>query len=330
MTEWYYVDIRQQRQGPLDSDSLAAQFRAGRIERTTLVWRDGMNQWEALETRAHELGIELPALAGVAEPEPQAQADAPPEERPLTGRAVFEAREPTVQQYTPPKLDPAAPTFSTDAPYAPPRASVLQGARVVGGGEVVYAGFWKRVAASLIDGVIVGIGGSIISMLVLTVLGIGMAVSWSDIAMGTGPALLQVVNWVVSIGIAAAYYGGFHASRAQATLGKMAIGIKVVRTDGDQISLARGIGRYFATWISYLILGIGFLMAAFTERKQGLHDFISDTLVVDKWAFTDHPEWQRQELGAVAWVVLILGGLLLLGLMVMMVAMFGILFASLR
>ena len=109
----------------------------------------------------------------------------------------------------------------------------------------------------------------------------------------------------------AAYYAWFHASHSMATPGKMAVGIKVVRLSGERISLARGIGRYFATILSGLILGIGFLMAAFTDRKQALHDMICDTLVVDKWAFTATPDLQRRELGTVTVVVLAIFGVLL-------------------
>src|SRR3546814_12565973 len=69
--------------------------------------------------------------------------------------------------------------------------------------------------------------------------------------------------------------------------------------------------------LSGLILGIGFLMAAFTERKQALHDMICDTVVVDQWAFTAHPDQQREELGTVAWVVLVLGGLLFVGMVLL-------------
>ena len=49
--------------------------------------------------------------------------------------------------------------------------------------------------------------------------------------------------------------------------------------------------------LSYLTLYIGFLMAAFTERKQALHDMVAGTLVVDRWAYTEHPELQRRGLG---------------------------------
>src|SRR5690606_39717364 len=97
----------------------------------------------------------------------------------------------------------------------------------------------------------------------------------------------------------------FHASRGGATPGKMLIGIKVVRTDGSRISVLRGVGRYFGALLSGLVLCIGYLMAAFTGRKQALHDMLCDTLVVDKWAFTEHPEWQRRELGTATIVVLV-------------------------
>jgi len=92
----------------------------------------------------------------------------------------------------------------------------------------------------------------------------------------------------------------------------MAVGIKVVRGNGERLTKARAFGRYWAMLLSSFTLGIGFLMAAFTERKQGLHDMICDTLVVDRWAYTDQPQLQRRELGTVTIVILVLGGLLML------------------
>ena len=66
----------------------------------------------------------------------------------------------------------------------------------------------------------------------------------------------------------------------QATLGKKAIGIQVTDLDGERISLARALGRYFAKILSGLILYVGFFMAGWTRRKQGLHDMVAGTLVV--------------------------------------------------
>src|SRR5690606_41503500 len=81
--------------------------------------------------------------------------------------------------------------------------------------------------------------------------------------------------------------------------------------------------RYAASFAPVAFsFGLGGLVSALTtglgQRKQALHDMICDTLVVDKWAFTDHPDLQRRELGAVTWVILVIGlgllGLLLIGI----------------
>jgi hypothetical protein len=58
----------------------------------------------------------------------------------------------------------------------------------------------------------------------------------------------------------------------------------VTDLDGNRIGFGRATGRYFAKILSALILLIGFIMAAFTQKKQGLHDIIAGTLVVKKAA----------------------------------------------
>jgi len=70
------------------------------------------------------------------------------------------------------------------------------------------------------------------------------------------------------------------SSARQATLGKMAVGIVVTDERGARISFGRATGRFFAKFLSMLILYVGYLMAAFTEKKQGLHDVLAGTLVV--------------------------------------------------
>jgi uncharacterized RDD family membrane protein YckC len=66
----------------------------------------------------------------------------------------------------------------------------------------------------------------------------------------------------------------------QGTVGKLLLGIKVTGEDGRRISWWRANARYWAKLLSFLILGVGFLMAAFTDRKQALHDIVARTLVV--------------------------------------------------
>ena len=300
MSQWYYADAQRERHGPVEADVVRDMFRRNELDLGSLVWREGMSQWQPLSAMAEELQLLVPAAAGAG----------------IDLRADYQAIEDGTAVA---KASAAAPS-----PYAAP-ASATTGEAVVNGGEIVYAGFWKRVAAYFIDSLIVGIVGGVVAMVIGMVLGIGMAgVGGGSDAMGAGFIAIQLLTNLVSIGLAAAYYAGFHASSGKATLGKMAVGIKVVRSNGERITIARGIGRYFAAMLSGLILCIGYLMAAFTERKQSLHDMICDTLVVDKWAFTDHPEWQQRGLGTVTIVILSLFGVMVLVGLVALLAIIGI------
>ena len=108
-------------------------------------------------------------------------------------------------------------------------------------------------------------------------------------------AALFLLIYPVIFGVALLYYSLQESSVHQATLGKRALGIKVTDSNGRRISWKHAVGRWFAAALSYLTMYIGFLMAAFTERRQALHDMVAGTLVTDRWAFTDRPERQNQQ-----------------------------------
>lgn len=127
-----------------------------------------------------------------------------------------------------------------------------------------YAGFWIRVVAYIIDAIILGIVGGIIGAVLGGILGNG------------GLVVIQLIG--IAIGIA--YFAYFESSERQATVGKMALGLKVTDTEGRRITTGKAVGRYFAKIVSGIILLIGFIMVAFDSRKQGLHDKIVNTLVV--------------------------------------------------
>lgn len=295
MTQWYYSDYERNRHGPVGATDLAALHADGQLDPATLVWREGMAQWQPWHTVMAEVVPETAPPGAARASFATASADAP------AGAASgpWTLAEPR-------------------SPYAPPMAPVQRAADVYAGGEVVHAGFWKRVAATLIDGVIIGLLGGVVGAMIGGLMGAAFGIrSGLD---GGGLAAIELVVQLVSLVLTACYYGWFYASANQATPGKMAIGIKVVRSDGQGCGFWRGFGRYFASILSGLLLCIGYLMVAFTERKQALHDMICDTVVVDRWAFTAHPDRQREELGTVAWVVLVLGGLLFLGLLLLMFA----------
>jgi uncharacterized RDD family membrane protein YckC len=78
------------------------------------------------------------------------------------------------------------------------------------------------------------------------------------------------------------YWAVLESSPWRATLGKKLFGIEVADLNGRRLSFARATGRHFAKNISLLILGIGFLMAGFTAKKQAFHDILAGCLVVRK------------------------------------------------
>jgi len=135
---------------------------------------------------------------------------------------------------------------------------------------VVYAGFWRRFAAAFLDGIIV----YVISFVIGAVLGIVLAVA------DAGEHTLAVISYIVGLLIGVLYYPTQESSEAQATFGKRALGIKVTDLRGQRITFLRALGRTLAKWLSALTLLIGYLMAAFTARKQALHDMMAGTLVV--------------------------------------------------
>jgi uncharacterized RDD family membrane protein YckC len=145
-----------------------------------------------------------------------------------------------------------------------------------------YAGFWVRFLAVVIDTIIMMVVNTITSSLMMG----GIVSPIPQITPGTNPmevlpAIFAVVgaSMAVNTAISALYESLFIAYLA-ATPGKMAMGLKVIRANGSPVGIGRSFGRHFAKYISGLILGIGYIMAAFDTEKRGLHDMICDTRVI--------------------------------------------------
>ena len=135
-----------------------------------------------------------------------------------------------------------------------------------------YAGFWKRFVAALLDGIILYILGALIGGFFGFLYGATLRTTEG----------IQNISVILGIVIGWLYYALSESSFKQATLGKQAMGIIVTDLDGKRISFGRATGRHFGKIISSLILGIGYIMAAFTEKKQALHDIMAGCLVVTK------------------------------------------------
>jgi len=144
--------------------------------------------------------------------------------------------------------------------------------------RVEYAGFWRRFVAFTIDMIAIGIvtsllrlisGGSIIEQSPMIVHGI------SDF----GAQFWSFPN-IAGVAISWLYFALLESSTRQATLGKMALGLFVTDLNGARLSFKRATGRHFGKIISGMTLTIGFLMIAFTAKKQALHDMMAGCLVL--------------------------------------------------
>lgn len=131
------------------------------------------------------------------------------------------------------------------------------------GAGPAYGAFWRRLAAFLIDWMLLGAAEVFLGLVVLVV---------------APDALARVAP--VSAAIAWAYFALMESSPAQATLGKIALDLKVTDLDGGVITFRRASFRYWFKTLSTLTLGIGWLLAAFSPRRQALHDLLARTVVV--------------------------------------------------
>jgi len=154
-----------------------------------------------------------------------------------------------------------------------------------------YAGFGRRFAAILIDIIVLGTVQWIAIMPLLAIFGIGVASNIESMesmdeaqsmAMAGSMMAMGVTFQIVFFVIQTLYFALLESSSKQATIGKMVLGIIVTDINGNKLDFAKALVRNLCRIISSAILFIGYIMAAFTEKKQALHDMIASTLVLKK------------------------------------------------
>ena len=159
-----------------------------------------------------------------------------------------------------------------------------------------YAGFWTRFVAIMIDGFILGLPmalAMIYAPLYKTITRIpilGFEEGSQNYHFFTHFLLdkflpnyfryMIIITFLFFI-ISILYFGILTSTKMQGTVGKLLLGIKVVGQDGNRISFGRAIGRYFASMVSYFMY-LGYILAAFNEKKQTLHDYMANTFVVKR------------------------------------------------
>jgi uncharacterized RDD family membrane protein YckC len=155
--------------------------------------------------------------------------------------------------------------------------------------NVTYAGFWLRLVAHLIDGFLIGVAMLFLIVPLFFLMG-GVAFFSSfrhEVGDRLDPAQMGALFSLITVLVGASllgqwlYYAYLESGEKQATWGKQMLGLYVTDLAGNRITFGRASGRFFAKIISGLIpLGIGYIMAGITERKQALHDMIASCLVL--------------------------------------------------
>ncbi|HUT03496.1 MAG TPA: RDD family protein [bacterium] len=163
---------------------------------------------------------------------------------------------------------------------------------------MIYAGFWRRFVALIIDSFV------LLIPMVIVMFALGIPACSTDFVASFSPDKIQsldpkeiqeiimqqvtavmpsiILMDLLNLLVWWLYYAIMESSSLQATLGKLAVGSIVTDLDGDRISFLKATGRHFGKLISALILLLGYLMAGFTERKQALHDLMAGCLVIQK------------------------------------------------
>jgi uncharacterized RDD family membrane protein YckC len=152
--------------------------------------------------------------------------------------------------------------------------------------RVEYGGFWLRAIAFLIDNIIIGVGILVVVIPLFFLTGLGSILRGihpedmgdEGVMFFVGVIFLLataslVVTWL--------YHAMLESSEWQATPGKRMFGLVVTDMAGKRVSFARSSGRHFGKIITNMIpLFIGYILAAFTEKKQAVHDLLAGCLIL--------------------------------------------------
>lgn len=257
--QWYYA-LNGQRLGPVPQAELERLVATGVVTSQTLVWTQGMAEWQPYATvsggsaaagaPAVDDGTEMCVVSGKRYPRRE--------------MINFEGKWISAEH--------------RDEFFQRKREGVAQA--LAGGESAVpgpfgYGGFWRRFVAVIVDSIITGVVGAIAG----GVIGALFGVTGKLVPMSGTFFLFQGILQLVGVAIGLTYEISF-IRKFDATPGKMALGLKILRSDGSKLSVGRIVGRYFAKGLNLFTLLIGYIIAAFDDEKRGMHDRICDTRVV--------------------------------------------------
>lgn len=242
--DWYYAENGQQR-GPINPAELDKLVAAGTVQESTLVWREGMEDWQTYGQVSDGTAASERA-GGIVCSQCGRRVDADQAARLGAGWICATCNPDYLRE---------------------------QQAEENGRGTFRYGGFWIRLLAKVIDGLIIGIPITVVYFLVLFPrVSAGGEPTAADLLM---QLLVQLLAYALS-----GVYTIFFLGKYGATPGKMVCGLKVATAMGDRISYGRATGRFFGEMLSGLVCYIGYIIAAFDGEKRALHDHICATRVI--------------------------------------------------
>jgi uncharacterized RDD family membrane protein YckC len=224
-----------ERIGPFAEEEILRGYESGALHGSDLLWAEGMSSNVSVEDTFAQLRKSI----------------------------LTSSQELALADIRPP-ADPSA------SPYAPPTARVADVAESLIG-PTVYAGFWVRFAAVVLDSLLVGLLGTLI----------GFVLGFVGALLGLGDGGTSLLGGVAGAVIGWLYFAITESSQHRASPGKRALRLQVLTADEEQrISFLRATGRWAARYLSLLLFFVGYLMQPFTARKQALHDLLAGTVVV--------------------------------------------------
>lgn len=259
--EWYYADSGQQ-VGPITESDLQSLYVSGKIRHDTLVWRSGLPGWQPFSQ---------------AQPQGASATD---------GQFCTECGKP----YEASDLI----AFGGSRVCANCKDAFFQRVREQGSDVAIarafllYAGFWIRLLAVIIDGLILTAFFFVIAVIVAMLVGKNVFTTLqnpnltaTDIGLIYGGLGVLYLIFFAAIVV----YQSWFVARRGGTPGKLALGLQVVRSDGTALTFGRSVGRAFAYILNNLVpFCLGFVIAGFDNQKRALHDHICDTRVIRKAA----------------------------------------------
>jgi uncharacterized RDD family membrane protein YckC len=268
---WYYA-LDGERKGPVSEEDLVQMIYEGELGLDDHVWKAGMDDWTQIS--------DVEDIRPTPPPPPGKQPSSFSPESSQEGQSPSGGRTDPDPRASEPSVSTKTKTTSAG------RGSQDDGSGATGGGgtsEVPYAGFGRRLIAYVVD---------VLILLAAFVVFGGVLIALSGASQVPPEGVLNVVGFLVSW----MYFALNESSERQATWGKQLMGLKVTDLNGDKVGFGKATGRHFGKILSSLILLIGYIMAAFTEKKQALHDKMAGCLVVKASGGNDEdvPEMGRK------------------------------------